>query len=363
MISSAGSWCILYFMIVVFFGSFYLINLVLAVVAVSYEQEAENVANRVSQFSLHFKSFRLYKLVAQSCPRLLCNRVLTFCAILSTSQACPVLQLCVDMLCYAFYLTSLLHSVFCSCLLTFCAILSQEKYYDQLKTIASSYSLHNKFIPLLLFDHPNTHSNSDVKLPDVVVLDQNPTSCIRSFGRKKRLKKPASTQASSQHVFQSSIHPSQNSSLATDVQSNSIKTTTNGHQSVEKQVSLSGLSTASCAKSPEKNFSSTESDAMLRWRPYQDKPEEDLTLWNKIRLNIFLAVSNGYFEFAVTVFIFLNTLCLALEYHGMNPFLKEALAVLNHVSRTLQVIANNFNCSHTFRSYRLSVSNIDIDIG
>ena len=35
-------------MIVVFFGSFYLINLVLAVVALSYEQEAENIANRVS---------------------------------------------------------------------------------------------------------------------------------------------------------------------------------------------------------------------------------------------------------------------------------------------------------------------------
>ena len=34
-------------MIVVFFGSFYLINLVLAVVALSYEQEAENIANRV----------------------------------------------------------------------------------------------------------------------------------------------------------------------------------------------------------------------------------------------------------------------------------------------------------------------------
>ena len=34
-------------MTVVFFGSFYLVNLVLAVVALSYEQEAENVANRV----------------------------------------------------------------------------------------------------------------------------------------------------------------------------------------------------------------------------------------------------------------------------------------------------------------------------
>ena len=37
-----GPWSILFFGLVVFFGSFYLINLMLAVVAMSYEEEAEN---------------------------------------------------------------------------------------------------------------------------------------------------------------------------------------------------------------------------------------------------------------------------------------------------------------------------------
>ena len=46
--SAMGPWYVLYFMIVIFFGSFYLINLVLAVVAVSYQQETAQNADLVS---------------------------------------------------------------------------------------------------------------------------------------------------------------------------------------------------------------------------------------------------------------------------------------------------------------------------
>ena len=42
-----GAWYVFYFMFVVFFGSFYLINLVLAVVAVSYQQEVVSMQERV----------------------------------------------------------------------------------------------------------------------------------------------------------------------------------------------------------------------------------------------------------------------------------------------------------------------------
>lgn len=44
-----GSWYVFYFMFVVFFGSFYLINLVLAVVAVSYQQEVVAMQERVRE--------------------------------------------------------------------------------------------------------------------------------------------------------------------------------------------------------------------------------------------------------------------------------------------------------------------------
>lgn len=41
-IATGGPLQVVFFAIVVFFGSFYLINLMLAVVAMSYEEEAEN---------------------------------------------------------------------------------------------------------------------------------------------------------------------------------------------------------------------------------------------------------------------------------------------------------------------------------
>lgn len=41
-------------MFVVFFGSFYLINLVLAVVAVSYQQEVVTMQERVREANKHF---------------------------------------------------------------------------------------------------------------------------------------------------------------------------------------------------------------------------------------------------------------------------------------------------------------------
>jgi hypothetical protein len=41
-IRASGPWNILFFIMVVFFGSFYLVNLMLAVVTMSYEEEALN---------------------------------------------------------------------------------------------------------------------------------------------------------------------------------------------------------------------------------------------------------------------------------------------------------------------------------
>ncbi|XP_065060331.1 sodium channel protein 1 brain-like isoform X2 [Rhopilema esculentum] len=255
-ISSTGSWCIFYFMIVVFFGSFYLINLVLAVVALSYEQEAENIANR-------------------------------------------------------------------------------EKYYEQLKTIASSYSLHNKFVPVLLFDLPSPVLHTTDRLPDVVVFDQNQQTILRPFGRRRRQTIQAQP---SPHVFRSAIHPSPDPAAIVRAKTDSkLAMTSNGHQTIPipqhgTAMSLSSLmSEASTSSSPDKNFSSTDSDQTLQWRPYQNLDHDELSSFQRIRLKIFYVVSNQMFEFAVTAFIFLNTLCLSLEYHGMNPFFKDALVALNHV--------------------------------
>lgn len=58
---SAGSWHVLFFVVIIFLGSFYLVNLILAIVAMSYdelqkkaeeEEQAEEEALRVSIFLL-----------------------------------------------------------------------------------------------------------------------------------------------------------------------------------------------------------------------------------------------------------------------------------------------------------------------
>lgn len=41
-LSTSGPWSVMFFVMVVFLGSFYLLNLMLAVVAMSYEAEASN---------------------------------------------------------------------------------------------------------------------------------------------------------------------------------------------------------------------------------------------------------------------------------------------------------------------------------
>ena len=40
-----------YFLLVIFFGSFYILNLILAVVALSYQQEMANLKNQVTIFA------------------------------------------------------------------------------------------------------------------------------------------------------------------------------------------------------------------------------------------------------------------------------------------------------------------------
>lgn len=53
-----GPWSVLYFLCIVLFGRFYLINLVLAVVAASYENEVQNAKSVSStQFNAVFSLF------------------------------------------------------------------------------------------------------------------------------------------------------------------------------------------------------------------------------------------------------------------------------------------------------------------
>lgn len=56
MLAACGPYTIVFFMIVVFFGAFYLINLMLAVVAMSYDDEA-GVTNQVRYSSYRARGY------------------------------------------------------------------------------------------------------------------------------------------------------------------------------------------------------------------------------------------------------------------------------------------------------------------
>ena len=51
MIATKGPWYVFYFLFVIFLGPFYLINLVLAVVSLSYEQETAALQDEVLRVS------------------------------------------------------------------------------------------------------------------------------------------------------------------------------------------------------------------------------------------------------------------------------------------------------------------------
>ncbi|ESO94539.1 hypothetical protein LOTGIDRAFT_118343 [Lottia gigantea] len=56
-IRASGPWNVVFFILVVFFGSFYLINLMLAVVALSYEEEAENAGKVNTMYTNEKEAF------------------------------------------------------------------------------------------------------------------------------------------------------------------------------------------------------------------------------------------------------------------------------------------------------------------
>ena len=61
-----GPWTVIYFLGIVLFGRFYLINLVLAVVAASYENEVQNAR----QVNIHLNYCKKFKASTHHLPRL-----------------------------------------------------------------------------------------------------------------------------------------------------------------------------------------------------------------------------------------------------------------------------------------------------
>ena len=66
--------------------------------------------------------------------------------------------------------------------------------------------------------------------------------------------------------------------------------------------------------------------------PYANMEESELSMFQMTRRRVYRFVMSPWFELAVTIFILLNTVFLAIEHHNMNKNIKMVLAVSNHVS-------------------------------
>ena len=72
--------------------------------------------------------------------------------------------------------------------------------------------------------------------------------------------------------------------------------------------------------------------------PYANMEESELTLFQMTRRRVYRFVTSPWFEFAVTIFILLNTVFLAIEHHNMDKNIKMVLSISNHVSTRKKVI-------------------------
>lgn len=67
--------------------------------------------------------------------------------------------------------------------------------------------------------------------------------------------------------------------------------------------------------------------------PYANHNKADLTCVQLGRRRVYRFVMSPWFEVGVTIFILLNTICLAIEYHDMDETFRQGLNYANHVSK------------------------------
>ena len=278
-------------------------------------------------------------------------------------------------------------------------MLFQECQYEFLREVASSYSLHRRFLPKVLFDDPTVDNISNLpcvkKGPSVIIISgssgsdsrtqSNTIALGRVFHPEIKPKESKDDKAKSHTIVNKKITNIINrvtldrtkDKLRHDNNNNANNTSTSPQRKlnvanakcVGKTLHLPTVvkdspviengqaSTKPGLKTRDSTLSTDSSKSKLTLRervsnklaadsrsqfpmPYPNIPYKNLKRVRKVRRNIYNLVTNPWFELSVTVFIMINTICLALEYHGMDQDFKKALDICNHVGLFV-----NFNLS------------------
>lgn len=325
-LASMGSWYVFYFMFVVFFGSFYLINLVLAVVAVSYQQEVVSMQERdknyeelkavVSSYSFHGRA--VPKLLTESgkskpetlvtkCKLSLCAPCFKSCTVSKSHETRVVNN------------ASELDGSHTSLRYSPCGPRATE-----MKSVTpehASVTDKNENFPVV---KTSNKEDTQIRLP--------PANSIAT--RSKQLSSsPNNSNSEASEISNSrflEVKPSWTTTLSIISENETLDNDNHSANGDDcngmKKVKLPGISTASSPTVSPRSSTSLEPQ-----KKDTKHRKEELSRRKKIQRHISKLTMDPLFDMFITFCILVNTLFLSLEYHGMNENFRVALAVGNMV--------------------------------
>ncbi|XP_066925644.1 sodium channel protein 1 brain-like isoform X3 [Clytia hemisphaerica] len=361
--SSMGPWYVLYFMIVIFFGSFYLINLVLAVVAVSYQQETAQNADLESQYEFLREVAASYSLHKRILPKLLfddstiddisnlpCVKKGPSVIILSSTKNNKSKRAANKSIAFGrcFHVSKRTVSESSNAD-------SEEPQNPQQQEESSAIArkkLTNVINRVKMDRERDKLKDERNKTEDVAVVGEHGRrklniASVKSVGRtlyvpttpgregeeldsSRDSKNLNSSNTSAQNTFslngKTALHQKRNKT------ENALNTSGASHVTFNEQLTNQTHSTKPTSTSAARNARLARNMAQIEHPlPYANIEENDLTCLQLTRRKVYRFVMSPWFELAVTIFILLNTVCLAIEHHNMDKNIEFVLQIANHV--------------------------------
>lgn len=324
-LSAMGSWYVFYFMFAVFFGSFYLINLVLAVVAVSYQQEVVAMQQRDSEYEELIAVMSTYSFHGKATPKLLENGKLKREALAKKWK----LSLCVPCL----KRTSRFKIPETKITIANGSHVSLGNGSRMAETNAAfgeyytvSNNIENANIP-----SKNKPKGKELKLTPVTLYQKQQQQSCSTSSVNNDISRIPETATNSKFL---DVKPSWERTLSVINENESSHGDSQcSNENDDKEQNKISFPVTATGISPSGRPAG--SMASLRRLDSQENASnhktELLSRRKRIRKRISQLIMDPLFDMSITLCILLNTVFLSLEYHGMNSDFKLALNIGNMV--------------------------------
>lgn len=324
-LSAMGSWYVFYFMFVVFFGSFYLINLVLAVVAVSYQQEVVSMQERDSNYEELKAVVSSYSFHGRAIPKLLtenekrkpeklvtkCKLSLCLTCFESSADLNPQETKSVTNANEADGSHASLRYSPSGCHMTEMKTVESSTVANRNKNMTAVKACNGNDIQIRLTPASGTQSYSS-SLTEGVKPETNANSNSRLLEVKPSWTRTLSI------ISENATTEGDNHSVNEDC--------CNGQKKIKFPGMSPGISPVGSPRGSLGSLRTWESQGQTN-----KHRKEDLSRWKRIRKHISKLTMDPLFDMFITLCILVNTVFLSLEYHGMNHKFKMVLDIGNMV--------------------------------